>query len=101
MNYSSQMQLFDLKLFLPIGHNSAAMRKEIAYHEHRQNCFFSNHGFRPIVSISAVRCSVQRKLQGDYVHLFGSVLLHGLRATYLSRKPEGHRSMPSCGKAKT
>src|SRR3990172_1164418 len=101
MNYSSQMQLFELKLFLPIGHNSAAPRKEIAYHEYRQNCFLSNHGFRPIVSFPAVRCSLQRKLQGDYVHLSGSVPLHGLRSTYLSRKPQGHRSMSSCSKIKT
>ena len=45
------MQLFDLKSFLPIGDNSAALRKEIVYHEYRQNGFFSNHGFRPIVSL--------------------------------------------------
>ena len=99
MIVSSQMQLFDLKSFLPIGHNSATSRKEIAYREYRQNHFFSNHGFCSIVSFSAMRCSLPRKLQSDYVHLLGSVSLHGLRSTHLSRKPQGHRGMSSRGEA--
>ena len=44
MIVSSQMQLFDLKLFMPIGHNSARSRKEMAHREHWQNRFCSNHG---------------------------------------------------------
>ena len=95
------MQLFDLKLFMPIGHNSATPRKEMAYYEHRQNRFYSNHGVRSIAPVSSMRRSLQRQLQGDNIYLPGSVPLHGLRATYLSRKPEGHRSMSSCGKIKT
>src|SRR6266511_1176899 len=99
MIVSSQLQLFDLKSFLPIGHNSATSRKEIAYREYRQNHFFSNHGFCSIVSFSAMRCSLPRKPQSDYVHLLGSVSLHGLRSTHLSRKPQGHRGMSSRGEA--
>src|SRR3990170_6579432 len=101
MVVSSQMQLFDLKSFLPIGHNSATPRKEMAYREHRQNRFFSNHGVRSIVPVSSVRRSLQRQLQGDNVYLSGSVPLHGLRPAYVSRKSPGHRGMSSRGETET
>src|SRR6266498_3439049 len=101
MNNSFQMRLFDLKLFLPIGHNSATPRKEMDYRERRQNRFFSNHGVRSIVPVSPMRRSLQRQLQGVNVYLPGSVSLHGLRTAYISRKSSGHRSMSSRREAET
>ena len=51
--------------------------------------------FCSIVPVSPVRRSLQRQLQGENVYLSGSVPLHGLRTAYVSRKPPGHRGMPS------
>ena len=101
MLISSQMQLFDLNYFLPICHNSADPRKEIAYHEYRQNRFRSDHGLCTLVPISTMCRSLQRQLQSENVYLSGSVSLHGFRSTDIPRKPQGHRSLPSRRKIKT
>lgn len=83
MRLSSQMQLFDLKYFLPIGHTSASQRKETAYYEYRQNRLCSTHGFCSIVLVPR------------------PVFPHGLRTTHISGKSSGHRSLLARCAAKT
>lgn len=77
MKLSSQMQLFDLKCFLPIGHISVSQRKDTAYHEYRQNRLCSTHGFCSIVLVPR------------------PVFLHGPRTTRVSEKSSGHRGLPA------
>src|SRR5208337_260915 len=101
MNISSQMQLFDLNFLQPIGHNSAAPRKEMAYHEYRENRFFSDNGLCSVVPVSPMRRSLRWKLQSENVYLPGSVSLYGFRSTHIQRKSQGHRSLPSRSESQT
>src|SRR5208283_662264 len=101
MNFSFQMQLFDLNYYLPIVHTSASSQKEMAYHAYRQNRLYSTHGFCTIVPFSSMRQSLQRQLQSEVILMSRPVPLPGLRTAHLSGKSSGHRSLPARCEAKT
>ena len=59
MNFSAQMQLFDLKSFMAICHTSAAPRKETTLHEYRQNYFCSAQGAEGTLLLKLRGCTIE------------------------------------------
>src|SRR5574341_1211116 len=92
------MQFIDLKYFLPIGHTSAPLRKEMDNHEYRQNRLCPTDGILSLLRIPEMRRAVRRKLQGEIVHLPGPVSLYGLRSAHVPGKPSGYRGLPAWSK---
>jgi len=58
-------------------------------------CVYSSHGLHVVENLSALCGTVPRQFRRQEFHLSGPVPHHGFRPTDVSRKPEGHRSLPS------
>src|ERR1035441_5423938 len=55
----------------------------------------SGYGTHPADGVRALCRSVRGKPQSPELHLHGSISVHGLCTTDVSRKPARHRSMPA------
>ena len=75
-----------------ISHTSASTLKEVAY-EFWNYYFLSTNGFSINIRIQQMRQALRWKLQGQKFFVLGSVTLHGLCSTHLSRKLARYRSM--------
>ena len=86
------MPLIDLKVSFPECHTPASIKQETTY-ELRENDIFTTNGIPSYPRISHMRCTIQRQLQGQKLHLLGPISLHGIRSTHLSGEPEGYPGM--------
>ena len=86
-----------MSFVLPESQPSAALREE-AVREFWQNDFLSTDGLSSFARISSLRRSSQGNLQIEAVLLLGSVLVYGICATDLSRKPARYRSLFAFGR---
>src|SRR5580704_11482007 len=59
----------------------------------RKNYFFASCRTDPSATVPPVRGALSRQLQGQGVFVLGSVFVHGLRTTNLSREPTRHRRL--------
>src|SRR3989339_786790 len=66
-----------------------------ASYEHGQNYFFSSDGIPASLRIPQMRPALSRRLQGAKFFVPGSIFMHGLRATDISRKFTRHRILPA------
>jgi len=94
------MQLIDLKVSSPECHTPASIKQETTY-ELRENDIFTTNGIPSCPRISHMRCTIQRQLQGQELHLLGPISLHGIRSTHLSGEPEGYPGMPQRNETQT
>jgi len=72
------MPLIDLKVSFPECHTPASIKQETTY-ELRENDIFTTNGIPSCPRISQMRCTIQRQLQGQKLHLLGPISLHGIR----------------------
>jgi hypothetical protein len=75
-------------------HTPEVLLRETA-NEFRENDFRTVDGLYSYIRVSKMCCALQRQLQGQELHMLGSVPYYGFCSTYLSGKPERYRSMPS------
>src|SRR5512135_2273038 len=92
----AEMELIDLNTSRFLQHASVPLRKENA-DELRENSFCAVARLRSRLRISALCRTIQRKSQGQELHLLGPVSDHGLCAIDLSRKSERYRGQPAHG----
>ena len=92
--------MFFFDTIAPVGHTSAKLRKEMTYDSWKNN-FCPTHGFSASLRISSMCPTIPWSLQDEKLFVLGSVSLHGLCPTYLSRKFERYRSLPSFGSTET
>src|SRR5579871_2726003 len=100
MNFSSKMKFFDLKYFPPSGHTFAYPRKQMA-DEYGKMRLWATDGLCCVLRVSKMRATVQRKLQGDYLLVPGSIPLPVFRTAYLPREPQRHRGLSARGEVQT
>jgi hypothetical protein len=62
----------------------------------RKNHFFASYRIHPSAAVRPVCGALLRQLQGQSVFELGSVFVHGLCATNLSRESARHRGLCSC-----
>jgi transposase len=86
------MTFIDLKSPVYYGYSKFIKQKGMA-NVYRKNNFCSTDGLPPNVRVPQVRSAVSRQLQGAKLFMSGSVPLHGICSTDLSRKPAGYRSL--------
>ena len=61
----------------------------------RKNYFFASYRIHPSAAVRPVCGALSRQLQGQSVFVLGSVFVHGLCATNLSRESALHRGLSS------
>ena len=93
------MVVIDLNFKSPKCHTSSSRRKEAA-HEFRENHFLPTDGLFASLRISSMRRALPRQLQNQILLLLGSVPLHGLCPTRLSRKSPRYRGLLTRAKQK-
>jgi hypothetical protein len=98
MKFNRKMFFFDTNS--PMSHTSSSSKKEMA-HGYWETCACPNYGFSADLQIPSMRSTIPRSLQNEKLFMLGSVSLHGLCSTHLSRESERYRSLPSIGPTKT
>src|ERR671918_547164 len=97
--FTSFMVFIDLNSKVVIlGHSS---RKEGMAHEHRSNGFRPSHDVFPRVPLPKIRPALSRQPSRAVVLLSGSISLHGVRPTDLSRQFARHRNLPAYSSTQT
>lgn len=86
------MSFIDLKIFPRLCQSPPSPREE-AVDAFRKNDLCPVDGFCPHLRVPKVRRAIQRQLQGQELHLLGSISMHGLRPTDLPGKSAGHPSL--------
>ena len=86
--------MFFIDLNTPKGHTSAKLQKEMTC-EFRKNNLCPTHGLSTHLQIPSMCPTIPWSLQDEKLFLLGSVSLHGLRTTYVSRKSKGYRGLSS------
>ncbi len=95
------MLVLDLKSHSEICQASRKLFQGRSTYVFSNTCVYSSHGLHVVENLSALCATVSRQFRRQKFHLSGPVPHHGFRPTDVSRKPAGHRSLPSSTKQKT
>ena len=84
-----------------VSHTSSSSQREVT-HGNRENPFLPNSWtFCRVYEFQTMRPTIQRSLQGQKLFLLGSIPLHGLCSTNVSRKSPRYRGLSAFGPAET
>ena len=94
MCLSVKPSVFDLNLHGTYGHSFPTFR-EGWDHECWQDCLRTVDGFHPHSRVLSLCGPLPGQLQSQPLFLLGSISVHGLCSTHLSRKPARYRNLPA------
>jgi hypothetical protein len=92
--------MFFIDLDAPKGRTSVIVQKEMGC-EFWKNNLRPTHGLSTDLRITSMCSTIPWSLQDEKLFMLGSVSLHGLCTTDVSRRFDGYRGLPSLGPAET
>src|SRR4030043_1709618 len=88
------VNVFDFNFVSPIGHNFPITDRKGMANALRTDHFLSTNELFPKTRIQQMRSPVSRRTPDSKIFVFGSIPLHDLRPTDLSRESSRYRDMP-------